>query len=120
MDKDAKLKPKKKTLVLMQRDVMALVELYLHRTISSSQLARLCFPDISYETARKRLRRLQQSGFTGSSSSGRLEGRGRPELIYFLNGCRSESSGAASWNLLGDCPDRTPAHLSQRALLEAC
>lgn len=62
----------------MERDINALLELYLHRTISSSQLARLCFPDISYETARKRLRRLQQAGFTGASSSGRMEGRGRP------------------------------------------
>ena len=34
--------------------------------------------------APKRLRRLQQAGFTGGASSGRMEGRGRPELIYFL------------------------------------
>lgn len=57
----------------MDRDIASLLELYLHRTISSSQLARLCFPDISYETARKRLRRLQQAGFTGGASSGRME-----------------------------------------------
>jgi DNA-binding PadR family transcriptional regulator len=110
MDKDAKLKPKKKTLVLMQRDVMALVELYLHRTISSSQLARLCFPDISYETARKRLRRLQQSGFTGSSSSGRLEGRGRPELIYFLTatGAKAlEQHRGISWETIPTGPPHT-------------
>jgi DNA-binding PadR family transcriptional regulator len=110
MDKDAKLKPKKKTLVLMQRDVMALVELYLHRTISSSQLARLCFPDISYETARKRLRRLQQSGFTGSSSSGRLEGRGRPELIYFLTAAGAkalEQHRGISWETIPTGPPHT-------------
>jgi hypothetical protein len=110
MDKQAKLKPKKKSLVLMQRDVMALVELYLHRTISSSQLARLCFPDISYETARKRLRRLQQSGFTGSSSSGRLEGRGRPELIYFLTtaGAKAlEQHRGISWETIPTGPPHT-------------
>jgi hypothetical protein len=78
-------KPRKKNLILMQRDIAALEELYHHRTISSSQLAKLCFPDISYETARKRLRRLQQSGFMGAGNSSRMEGRGRPELIYFLS-----------------------------------
>ncbi len=89
---------------------MALVELYLHRTISSSQLARLCFPDISYETARKRLRRLQQSGFTGSSSSGRLEGRGRPELIYFLTatGAKAlEQHRGISWETIPTGPPHT-------------
>ncbi len=79
-----KSRTKKRNLVLTDRDVQTLLELYLHRTISSGQLATLCFPEISYETSRKRLRRLQQSGFTGYSSSGRMEGRGRPELIYFL------------------------------------
>ena len=83
-EKTPRGKVRRKSLVLMQRDILALVQLYLHRTISSSQLAKLCFPEISYETARKRLRRLQQAGFTGASSSGRMEGRGRPELIYFL------------------------------------
>ena len=73
--KTDQVQAKKEGLVLMQRDIWALVQLYLHRTVASSQLARLCFPDISYETARKRLRRLQQAGFTGSSSSGRMEGR---------------------------------------------
>lgn len=77
-------KSRKRNIVLMERDINALLQIYLHRTITSSQLARLCFSDISYETARKRLRRLQQSGFTGASSSGRMEGRGRPELIYYL------------------------------------
>ena len=80
----ARAKQRKKNLILMQRDIASLEELYHHRTITSSQLARLCFPEISYETARKRLRRLQQSGFMGAGTSGRMEGRGRPELIYFL------------------------------------
>jgi len=110
MDKIARLKPRKKSLVLMQRDIWALVQLYLHRTIASSQLARLCFPDISYETARKRLRRLQQAGFTGSSSSGRMEGRGRPELIYFLttSGAKAlEQNRGISWESIPTGPPHT-------------
>jgi DNA-binding PadR family transcriptional regulator len=109
-DKTARSKPKRKSLVLMERDIWALVQLYLHRTISSSQLARLCFPDISYETARKRLRRLQQAGFTGSSSSGRMEGRGRPELIYFLTtqGAKSlEQHRGISWETIPTGPPHT-------------
>lgn len=109
-NKVAKLKPKKKSLVLMQRDIWALLQLYLHRTISSSQLARLCFPDISYETARKRLRRLQQAGFTGSASSGRMEGRGRPELIYFLTtaGAKAlEQNRGISWESVPTGPPHT-------------
>ncbi len=93
-------KPKKKNLVLMQRDLAALEELFHHRTISSSQLASLCFPDISYETARKRLRRLQQYGYMGAATSGRMEGRGRPELIYFLSTAGAkvlEQSKGISW-----------------------
>jgi DNA-binding PadR family transcriptional regulator len=110
IDKSAKLKPRKKSLVLMQRDIWALVQLYLHRTVSSSQLARLCFPDISYETARKRLRRLQQAGFTGSASSGRMEGRGRPELIYFLTtaGAKAlEQHRGISWDTIPTGPPHT-------------
>lgn len=110
MDKLAKLKAKKKSLVLMQRDIWALVQLYLHRTVASSQLARLCFPDISYETARKRLRRLQQAGFTGSTSSGRMEGRGRPELIYFLTtaGAKAlEQNRGISWESIPTGPPHT-------------
>jgi hypothetical protein len=110
MDKLAKPKPKKKSLVLMQRDIWALVQLYLHRTVASSQLAKLCFPDISYETARKRLRRLQQAGFTGSTSSGRMEGRGRPELIYFLTtaGAKAlEQNRGISWESIPTGPPHT-------------
>ena len=94
----------------MKRDVWALVQLYLHRTIGSSQLARLCFPDISYETARKRLRRLQQAGFTAAASSGRMEGRGRPELIYFLtvNGAKAlEQHRGISWESIPTGPPHT-------------
>lgn len=110
IEKPVKGKQKKKSLVLMQRDIWALVQLYLHRTVSSSQLARLCFPDISYETARKRLRRLQQAGFTGSSSSGRMEGRGRPELIYFLTtaGAKAlEQHRGISWETIPTGPPHT-------------
>jgi DNA-binding PadR family transcriptional regulator len=109
-DKLPRLKSKRKSLVLMQRDIWALVQLYLHRTISSSQLAKLCFPDISYETARKRLRRLQQAGFTGSSSSGRMEGRGRPELIYFLTNAGAkalEQHRGISWETVPTGPPHT-------------
>lgn len=110
LDRAAKAKAKKKSVVLMERDLSALLELYLHRTISSSQLARLCFPDISYETARKRLRRLQQAGFTGAASSGRMEGRGRPELIYFLtaSGARAlEQNRGISWDTIPTGPPHT-------------
>jgi DNA-binding PadR family transcriptional regulator len=109
-DKALKIKAKKKNLVLMQRDIWALVQLYLHRTIGSSQLAKLCFADISYETARKRLRRLQQAGFTGSSSSGRMEGRGRPELIYYLTAAGAkalEHHQGISWDTIPTGPPHT-------------
>lgn len=109
-EKGLKGKGKKKSVVLMARDLDALLELYLHRTVSSSQLARLCFADISYETARKRLRRLQQAGYTGASSSGRMEGRGRPELIYFLTaaGARAlEQHRGISWETIPTGPPHT-------------
>jgi len=106
----SKAKQKRRTVVLMQRDIWALVQLYLHRTISSSQLAQLCFPDISYETARKRLRRLQQAGFMGAASSGRMEGRGRPELIYFLTAAGAkalEQHRGISWTEIPTGPPHT-------------
>jgi DNA-binding PadR family transcriptional regulator len=109
-DKQARTKLKKRSLVLMERDVWALLQLYVHRTISSSQLALLCFPDISYETARKRLRRLQQAGYTSSSSSGRMEGRGRPELIYFLTtaGAKAlEQHKGIQWETIPTGPPHT-------------
>jgi DNA-binding PadR family transcriptional regulator len=109
-EKGSKNKPKRRSLVLMQRDIWALVQLYLHRTITSSQLAILCFPDISYETARKRLRRLQQAGYTGAASSGRMEGRGRPELIYFLTSAGAkalEQHKGISWETIPTGPPHT-------------
>lgn len=109
-ERSSKGKTKRRSVVLMQRDIWALVQLYLHRTISSSQLAVLCFPDISYETARKRLRRLQQAGFTGAASSGRMEGRGRPELIYFLTAAGAkalEQHRGISWETIPTGPPHT-------------
>lgn len=110
VDKGNRGKSRKRSLVLMERDLLALLQLYLHRTVTSSQLASLCFSDISYETARKRLRRLQQAGFTGSSSSGRMEGRGRPELIYFLTtaGAKAlEQHRGVSWEEIPTGPPHT-------------
>jgi DNA-binding PadR family transcriptional regulator len=110
MEKVTRYRSTGKNLVLMRRDIAALVELYLHRTVGSSQLARLCFPEISYETARKRLRRLQQAGFTAAASSGRMEGRGRPELIYFLTslGAKAlEQNHGVSWETVPTGPPHT-------------
>ncbi|MBX9666585.1 MAG: replication-relaxation family protein [Candidatus Obscuribacterales bacterium] len=110
VEKITRIKSRKKSLVLMERDLHALLQLYLHRTVTSTQLARLCFSDISYETARKRLRRLQQAGFTGCSSSGRMEGRGRPELIYFLTtaGAKAlEQHRGISWEEIPTGPPHT-------------
>ena len=78
------VKTKKKGLVIMDRDVESLFQLYVHRTLTSGQLAQLTFRDISYETARKRMRRLMQANLIGCASSERSEERGRPELIYYL------------------------------------
>lgn len=110
VDRSGRGKTRRRNIVLMDRDLSALLQLYLHRTITSSQLARLCFPDISYETARKRLRRLQQAGYTGSASSGRMEGRGRPELIYFLTtgGSKAlEQHKGISWEEIPTGPPHT-------------
>jgi DNA-binding PadR family transcriptional regulator len=110
MEKSPRFRTTRKNLVLMRRDISALVELYLHRTMGSSQLARLCFSDISYETARKRLRRLQQAGFTAAASSERMEGRGRPELIYFLTavGAKAlEQNRGVSWETIPTGPPHT-------------
>ncbi len=77
------------------RDVFILTQLYLHRLVSSSQLAKLCFSKNSYETARKRLRRLQQAGYTSTTATGVLVGRGRIEQAYFLT---AEGADALSRN----------------------
>ncbi|MCW5824701.1 MAG: replication-relaxation family protein [Cyanobacteria bacterium TGS_CYA1] len=93
---------KKRNVVLMERDLTTLFEIFVHRTITSIQLAKLGFHDVSYETARKRIRRLQQAGFIGSATSGRMEySRGRPENIYFLTplGAKAlEQYRGISWN----------------------
>lgn len=100
---------KKRNVVLMERDLSSLFEIFVHRTITSIQLARLSFEDVSYETARKRIRRLQQAGFIGSATSGRMEySRGRPENIYFLTplGAKAlEQYRGISWN---DIPTGMP------------
>lgn len=100
---------KKRNVVLMERDLGSLFEIFVHRTITSIQLARLSFEDVSYETARKRIRRLQQAGFIGSATSGRMEySRGRPENIYFLTplGAKAlEQYRGISWN---DIPTGMP------------
>lgn len=100
---------KKRNVVLMERDLTSLYEIFVHRTITSIQLARLSFDDVSYETARKRIRRLQQAGFIGSATSGRMEySRGRPENIYFLTplGAKAlEQYRGISWN---DIPTGMP------------
>jgi DNA-binding PadR family transcriptional regulator len=81
--------------------------------MGSSQLSKLCFPKTSYETARKRLRRLQQAGLTGFASSERMEGRGRPELIYFLT-----AAGARvleqNYGIMTKSISTGPAHAYQR------
>src|SRR6185437_11605374 len=110
IDKITKVKSRKRSLVLMQRDIAALIELYLHRAVTSSQLSSLCFADITYETARKRLRRLQQAGFTGAASSGRMEGKGRPELVYFLTAAGAkalEQYRGISWETVPTGPPHT-------------
>ena len=75
----------KKRSVLGPRDISVFYTLHLHPALSLKQLAELCFADVSYETARKRLRRLHQSGYMGSKTVERKEEKGRPESIYFLN-----------------------------------
>lgn len=84
MGKVSKIRAKKNGLVVMERDVEILYQLFLHRTLASGQLAKLGFGKVSYETARKRIRRLMQSNLIGCASSERSEERGRPELIYYL------------------------------------
>jgi hypothetical protein len=81
----------------------------LQRAVGSSQLAKLCFADVSFETARKRLRRLHQAGFTGSASSERMEGRGRPELIYFLT-LSGAKSLAGHWGISAETIPIGPPH----------
>ena len=75
----------KRRSVLGPRDISVFYMLQLHPALSLKQLAELCFDDVSYETARKRLRRLHQSGYMGAKTINRKEDKGRPERVYFLN-----------------------------------
>ncbi len=75
----------KRQSVLRPRDISVFYTLYLHPALTLKQLAALCFPDVSYETARKRLRRLHQSGYMGAKAVETNADKGRPESIYFLN-----------------------------------
>jgi hypothetical protein len=93
----------------MQRDIETLNQIHLHRTVGSNQLARLCFSDVSFETARKRLRRLHQAGFIGSASSERMEGRGRPGLVYFLTLLGAKSL-ADHWGVARETIPTGPPH----------
>ncbi len=71
--------------ILSPRDISVFYMLQLHPALSAKQLSELCFDDVSYETARKRLRRLHQSGYMGTKTIGRKKDKGRPESVYFLN-----------------------------------
>ena len=73
-----------KNILLTPRDLNALLEVSRHKMLTSMQLAKLCYPDISYETSRKRLRRLHQANILGSTNLNDVKTRGRPDLIYFL------------------------------------
>ena len=75
----------KRRSILGPRDISVFYTLHLHPALSLKQLAELCFSDISYETARKRLRRLHQSGYMGAKTVERNSEKGRPERLYFLN-----------------------------------
>jgi len=74
----------KKRLVLGERDIGVLNALHLHGALNMRQLAKLCFGEISSETARKRLRKLHQAGYIGATVTNNKEEKGRPELLYFL------------------------------------
>lgn len=82
--KTLKSKAKRPNLQLTPRDIEALSQIHLHRVMTSTQLAELCFHDITYETSRKRIRKLKQGGILGAQASDRIEGRGRPEYVFYL------------------------------------
>jgi predicted ArsR family transcriptional regulator len=75
----------KQSSILGPRDISVFHTLYLHPALTLKHLAELCFADVSFETARKRLRRLHQSGYMHSKITERHLEKGRPESIYFLN-----------------------------------
>lgn len=75
----------KRHLILGPRDISVFYTLHLHSALTLKQLADLCFPEVSFETARKRLRRLHQSGYMQTKSTMAKTDKGRPERFYFLN-----------------------------------
>lgn len=75
----------KRRSILGPRDISVFYTLHLHPALSLKQLAELCFSDVSYETARKRLRRLHQSGYMEAKTIQHNLDKGRPERLYFLN-----------------------------------
>ncbi len=74
----------KKRLVLGERDIGVLNAIHLHGALNSRQLAKLCFAEASFETVRKRLRKLHQAGYLGATATDNKEEKGRPEHLYFL------------------------------------
>ena len=85
----------KKRLVLGERDIGVLDALHLHGALNMRQLAELCFGEVSSETARKRLRKLHQSGYIGATVTSNKEEKGRPEHLYFLT---AQAAGALARN----------------------
>lgn len=75
----------KRRLILGKRDIFVLNALHLHGALNSRQLTELCFPDVSHETSRKRLRKLRQSGYIDAAAMNNKEEKGRPEHAFFLN-----------------------------------
>ncbi len=75
----------KKRLVLGDRDICVFNTLHLHGALNMRQLVKLCFGEISSETARKRLRKLHQAGYLGTTVTNNKEEKGRPEHLYYLD-----------------------------------
>lgn len=81
---------KKVNVVLSERDLSVLLAINSHKSVTGTQLTAICFGDTTYETARKRLRRLNYSGYIGCVNAPlpeykrRAEQRGRPENMYYL------------------------------------
>ncbi len=75
----------KRRLVLGKRDIFVLDALHLHGALNSRQLTQLCFPDVSHETSRKRLRKLREGGYIDATAINNKEEKGRPEHAFFLS-----------------------------------
>jgi DNA-binding PadR family transcriptional regulator len=106
----------KKTLTLMRRDIEALQQLSLHRAMTSSQFAALCFHNCGYETARKRVRKLMQHGYLGVTSRRHSQGRGRPEQLYFI----TETGAAALKEKFGTAEDSAISGVPHPYLKDHC